>query len=128
MQQLLDGDPVSNNGSGQWSAGTDTDAAPYFHIFNPVTQGKKFDPSGDHVRRWVPELARVPGNTSANHGACRLRCSARRDAASARIIRNHVLITQPPGGAPWRRICNGQGMPQTRHQRGTRWVSCRLRR
>lgn len=61
MQQLLDGDPASNNGGWQWSAGTGTDAAPYFRIFNPVTQGKKFDPSGDYVRRWVPELARVPG-------------------------------------------------------------------
>ncbi|MCS7259912.1 MAG: DNA photolyase family protein [Anaerolineae bacterium] len=60
MQQLLDGDPAANNGGWQWSAGTGTDAAPYFRIFNPVTQGQKFDPAGDYVRRWVPELARVP--------------------------------------------------------------------
>ncbi len=60
MQQLLDGDPAANNGGWQWSAGTGTDAAPYFRIFNPVTQGKKFDPLGDYVRRWVPELGRVP--------------------------------------------------------------------
>ena len=60
MQQLLDGDPASNNGGWQWTAGTGTDAAPYFRIFNPVLQGEKFDPEGDYVRRWVPELARIP--------------------------------------------------------------------
>ncbi|GAB4569611.1 MAG: deoxyribodipyrimidine photo-lyase [Anaerolineae bacterium] len=60
MQHLIDGDPAANNGGWQWSAGTGTDAAPYFRIFNPITQGKKFDPDGAFVRRWVPELARVP--------------------------------------------------------------------
>jgi deoxyribodipyrimidine photo-lyase len=60
MQQLVDGDPASNNGGWQWSAGTGTDAAPYFRIFNPVLQGEKFDPEGAYVRRWVGELARVP--------------------------------------------------------------------
>ncbi len=60
MQQLLDGDPAANNGGWQWSAGTGTDAAPYFRIFNPITQGKKFDPDGAYVRKWVPELADVP--------------------------------------------------------------------
>ncbi len=60
MQRLLDGDPASNNGGWQWTAGTGTDAAPYFRIFHPVLQGQKFDPQGSYVRRWVPELARVP--------------------------------------------------------------------
>jgi deoxyribodipyrimidine photo-lyase len=60
MQHLLDGDPASNNGGWQWTAGTGTDAAPYFRIFNPVTQGQKFDPDGRFVRRWLPELAGVP--------------------------------------------------------------------
>ncbi|HSH01697.1 MAG TPA: deoxyribodipyrimidine photo-lyase [Anaerolineae bacterium] len=60
MQQLLDGDPASNNGGWQWTAGTGTDAAPYFRIFNPTSQGKKFDPEGVYVRQWVPELAKVP--------------------------------------------------------------------
>lgn len=60
MQQLLDGDPASNNGGWQWTAGTGTDAAPYFRVFNPVLQGQKFDPQGDYVRRWVPELANIP--------------------------------------------------------------------
>jgi deoxyribodipyrimidine photo-lyase len=60
MQQLLDGDPAANNGGWQWTAGTGTDAAPYFRVFNPSLQGMKFDPRGNYVRRYVPELAKVP--------------------------------------------------------------------
>jgi deoxyribodipyrimidine photo-lyase len=59
LDHLVDGDLASNNHGWQWVAGTGTDAAPYFRVFNPVTQGKRFDPSGDYVRRWVPELAHV---------------------------------------------------------------------
>ena len=62
MQHLLDGDPASNNGGWQWVAGTGADAAPYFRVFNPMLQGKKFDPNGTYVRRFVPELADVPTN------------------------------------------------------------------
>jgi deoxyribodipyrimidine photo-lyase len=61
MQHLVDGDPAANNGGWQWSAGTGTDAAPYFRIFSPVTQGEKHDPNGDYIRHWVPELRDVPG-------------------------------------------------------------------
>ena len=60
MQHLLDGDPAVNNGSWQWVAGTGTDAAPYFRIFNPITQSKKFDPNGAFIREWIPELNRLP--------------------------------------------------------------------
>jgi deoxyribodipyrimidine photo-lyase len=60
MQQLVDGDPAANNGGWQWAAGTGTDAVPYFRIFNPVTQGERFDPQGSYVRMWVPELEGVP--------------------------------------------------------------------
>jgi deoxyribodipyrimidine photo-lyase len=60
MQHLVDGDPAANNGGWQWTAGTGTDAAPYFRIFNPTLQSKKHDPDGIYVRRWLPELARVP--------------------------------------------------------------------
>jgi len=60
IQHLIDGDPAANNGGWQWTAGTGTDAAPYFRVFNPVTQGKKYDPQGAYVRRWVEELANVP--------------------------------------------------------------------
>jgi deoxyribodipyrimidine photo-lyase len=59
MENLLDGDLAANNGGWQWTAGTGTDAAPYFRIFNPILQGKKFDPSGDYIRNWVPELAHL---------------------------------------------------------------------
>ena len=56
---LVDADLASNSASWQWVAGSGADAAPYFRIFNPVTQGEKFDPEGDYVRRWVPELKDV---------------------------------------------------------------------
>jgi deoxyribodipyrimidine photo-lyase len=59
-QNLIDGDPAANIGGWQWTAGTGTDAAPYFRVFNPVLQGAKFDPQGAFVRRYVPELANVP--------------------------------------------------------------------
>ncbi|MBB6052056.1 cryptochrome/photolyase family protein [Armatimonas rosea] len=60
MQQLLDGDQAANNGGWQWAAGTGTDAQPYFRIFNPVSQGEKFDPDAQYVKLWCPELKRVP--------------------------------------------------------------------
>ncbi len=63
MQQLVDGDPAANNGGWQWTAGVGTDAAPYFRVFNPVRQGKKFDPEGSFIRRWVPELRAVLDNS-----------------------------------------------------------------
>ena len=59
LQHLMDGDLPSNNGGWQWVAGTGTDAAPYYRIFNPVTQAEKFDPDGDYIRRWVPELSKL---------------------------------------------------------------------
>ena len=57
---LVDADLANNTLGWQWTAGCGADAAPYFRIFNPVSQGEKFDPSGDYVRRWVPELDRLP--------------------------------------------------------------------
>jgi deoxyribodipyrimidine photo-lyase len=60
MEQLVDGDWASNNGGWQWVTGTGTDAAPYFRIFNPVSQSEKHDPDGVYIRRWVPELDAVP--------------------------------------------------------------------
>jgi deoxyribodipyrimidine photo-lyase len=62
MVHLVDGDLASNSHGWQWTAGTGTDAAPYFRIFNPVTQSKRFDPDGAYIRRWVPELAHVDGD------------------------------------------------------------------
>jgi deoxyribodipyrimidine photo-lyase len=60
MQQLLDGEIAANNGGWQWSAGTGTDAAPYFRIQNPWTQSSRFDSEGEYIKRWVPELTGVP--------------------------------------------------------------------
>jgi deoxyribodipyrimidine photo-lyase len=57
---LVDADPGSNPANWQWVAGCGADAAPYFRVFNPILQGEKFDPDGAYVRRWVPELARLP--------------------------------------------------------------------
>ncbi len=57
LQQLIDGDIANNQHGWQWCAGSGTDAAPYFRVFNPAAQGQKCDPAGDYVRRWVPELA-----------------------------------------------------------------------
>lgn len=60
MRWLVDGDLAANNGGWQWTAGTGTDAQPYFRIFNPVSQAKKFDTAGAYIRRWVPELRSIP--------------------------------------------------------------------
>ncbi len=57
---LLDADLANNAASWQWVAGSGADATPYFRIFNPVEQGRKFDPDGTYVRTWCPELARLP--------------------------------------------------------------------
>jgi deoxyribodipyrimidine photo-lyase len=57
---LVDADLASNAASWQWVAGSGADAAPYFRIFNPVSQGRKFDPEGVYVRHWIPEISRLP--------------------------------------------------------------------
>jgi deoxyribodipyrimidine photo-lyase len=59
---LVDADPANNAASWQWVAGSGADAAPYFRIFNPFGQGEKFDPDGVYVRKWIPELARLPND------------------------------------------------------------------
>jgi deoxyribodipyrimidine photo-lyase len=63
MRWLVDGDLASNQHGWQWAAGCGTDAAPYYRIFNPTLQGKRFDPHGDYVRRYVPELRQVDGRS-----------------------------------------------------------------
>ncbi|HEU4948877.1 MAG TPA: deoxyribodipyrimidine photo-lyase [Kribbella sp.] len=71
MRHLRDGDLASNSLNWQWVAGCGADASPYFRIFNPVAQGLKFDPEGEYVRRWVPELRDLPGKSAHepwNHG------------------------------------------------------------
>jgi deoxyribodipyrimidine photo-lyase len=61
MDHLVDGDLASNQHGWQWVAGTGTDAAPYVRVFNPTSQGERYDPAGDYVRRYVPELRDVAG-------------------------------------------------------------------
>ena len=60
LKYPVDGDWAQNNAGWQWSAGCGCDAQPYFRIFNPVAQGRRYDPQGDYVRRFVPELAGMP--------------------------------------------------------------------
>lgn len=59
MDHLIDGDIASNNHGWQWTAGTGTDAAPYFRVFNPMSQSEKFDPTGSYIRQWIPEIAHL---------------------------------------------------------------------
>ena len=60
MDTLVDADMANNSAGWQWVAGSGSDAAPYFRVFNPISQGQKFDPDGEYVRRWVPELRELP--------------------------------------------------------------------
>ena len=81
MQQLIDGDMAANNGGWQWSAGTGADAAPYFRIFNPITQSRKFDPDGAFIRQWLPEANPVDPHDFwkkpiVDHAAQRAKCLA----------------------------------------------------
>jgi deoxyribodipyrimidine photo-lyase len=72
FERLVDGDPASNNGGWQWAASTGSDPQPYFRIFNPVSQGRRWDPEGRYVRLWIPELRAVPvGNVHAPWQAAR---------------------------------------------------------
>lgn len=63
-QHLTDFDPASNSHGWQWTAGCGTDASPYYRVFNPISQGLKFDPNGDYVRKFVPELAHLSGTAA----------------------------------------------------------------
>jgi deoxyribodipyrimidine photo-lyase len=65
MRHLVDGDIASNHHGWQWTAGTGTDASPYFRIFNPISQGERFDPQGSYVRQWIPELREL-GNDAVH--------------------------------------------------------------
>jgi deoxyribodipyrimidine photo-lyase len=56
-ETLVDAEPASGPGNWQWVAGSGADASPFFRIFNPLTQGRKFDPEARYIRRWIPELA-----------------------------------------------------------------------
>jgi deoxyribodipyrimidine photo-lyase len=91
---LTDFDPASNAHGWQWTAGCGTDASPYFRVFNPVLQGYKFDPNGDYVRKYIPELRHIPGPevhepwnliSSANYPTPIVDHAVERDEALARL-------------------------------------------
>ncbi len=88
MQHLVDGDLASNNGGWQWSASTGADAAPYFRVFNPVSQSQRFDPRGHFLRRWLPELAELDDKSIHEPSAAQRRAcdypAARVDLKSSR--------------------------------------------
>lgn len=86
MQGLVDGDPANNNGGWQWTAGTGTDAAPYFRVLNPIRQASRFDADGEYVRRWVPELRDVPA--ARVHEPWRMTAEEQR-AAGCRVGRDY---------------------------------------
>ena len=125
MQWLVDGDLASNQHSWQWTAGCGTDAAPYFRVFNPIEQGKKFDPDGDYIRRYVPELRRRAraGDPRAARPDRRPRRGAGRGARPLRPHPEHPLmdelrrrslgvrLNEPhvPAGQPARRPGPGRG-------------------
>jgi len=88
MQHLVDGDLANNNGGWQWAASTGTDAAPYFRIFNPWTQGRRYDPDGKFIRRWVPELAGIA--PSALHDPKRLADALPAKPGYPRPLVNHA--------------------------------------
>ena len=88
MQHLVDGDLASNSHGWQWTAGTGTDAAPYFRVFNPTGQSQRFDPDGDYIRRWVPELADLDRSTVHEPGLLRP------DAYPAPIVDHAVERTE----------------------------------
>ncbi len=71
MRHLIDGDLAANNGGWQWSASTGTDSAPYFRIFNPLSQSAKFDPHGRFIRHWLPELVGLNSKQIHNPTASR---------------------------------------------------------
>ena len=82
MTHLVDGDLASNNHGWQWAAGTGTDAAPYFRVFNPTTQAERWDPDGAYRSRWVPERGTdaYPA-PMVDHGAERAEALRRYEAA-----------------------------------------------
>ncbi len=94
MAHLIDGDMASNNGNWQWVASTGVDPAPYFRrLFNPTLQQRRFDPDGDYVRRWVPELAGVPDARLAEPWTMTARSRRRRAAWSGATTPSRWSIT-----------------------------------
>ncbi|MHC1783248.1 MAG: deoxyribodipyrimidine photo-lyase [Anaerolineaceae bacterium] len=101
-ERLIDYDAAANNGGWQWTAGTGTDAAPYFRIFNPSLQGGKFDLEGMYVRRWVPELAEVP--TGFIHEPWRLPVTSFPKGYPARLVEHSLARNRTLAAYQYARI------------------------
>ena len=99
MEQLLDGDLAPNNGGWQWAASTGCDPQPYFRIFNPELQSRKFDPEGHYIKKFVPELRHVPASSIHNPPA-----SMRRDYPAQiidhRLQRDRALMLYSKAAKP----------------------------
>ena len=123
LRYLRDGDIASNNHGWQWVAGTGTDASPYFRVFNPVTQGRRFDPDGDYVRRYVPELAHVAGARCTSRGRC---WTATPDGYPEPVVDHATSARSPSSATPpqgtERKRWNEPG-PLRRARRGGCWPS-----
>ena len=100
MQHLMDGDPAANNGGWQWTAGTGTDAAPYFRIFNPILQSKKFDPQGRFIRRVDTGIgSSAARNISIHPGRYPLMSKIKLAASLEKITLHPSLSIPSPGSA-----------------------------
>ena len=105
---LVDADAGSNPANWQWVAGSGADAAPYFRVFNPILQGEKFDPDGAYVRRWVPELARLPAPLIHQPWrATPLELGQRRRGARQAPIRSRSSITGKGRERALASLCEG---------------------
>jgi deoxyribodipyrimidine photo-lyase len=92
MRHLVDADFASNNGGWQWSASTGTDAAPYFRVFNPVSQRRRYDPGDDYIRRFVPELRELsPARIHEPHQQSRVKTDYPQPIVDHATARKHAI-------------------------------------
>ncbi len=105
MKYLTDGDWAQNNAGWQWSAGCGCDAQPYFRVFNPVTQGEKFDPEGITCAAGCPSSRRCRRATSTTRGRRRTMCYEPRALISTKAIRGRssTIASHASASLPWRR-------------------------
>ena len=101
---LVDADLANNTLGWQWTAGCGADAAPFFRIFNPISQGEKFDPEGNYVRRWLPELTRLPWSGSTTPGKRRPLRSLPPASTLAAPIPGPSSATSSRASWRWKRI------------------------
>jgi deoxyribodipyrimidine photo-lyase len=98
---LVDADLANNSAGWQWIAGCGADAAPYFRIFNPITQGVKFDPDGHYIRRYLPELANLPDAYLCSPWEAPAEVLAGAGVGLARPIQSRLLMSKHHARQPW---------------------------